>query len=754
MEKKAAKTKEPIVPFTPADRASKSGGAGKAALKARTSAQTSAVLKRANAGAAKSAQKSKAQPKSKRAAIPPAPQELFINRELGLLAFQRRVLAQAEDPRNPVLERLKFLCIVSSNLDEFFEIRVAGLRAQLRLNAGVAGPDGMSPVRVYRQVSAEVHELVAQQYRILNEGILPELTQHGIRFLRRSMWTAQQAQWIRDYFFREMIPVLTPIGLDPAHPFPRVLNKSLNFAVELEGKDAFGRNSAVAIVQAPRTLPRFIRLPKELAGCEYGFVFLSSILHQHVGELFAGMRVRGCYQFRVTRNSDLFVEEEETKNLRQVLQGELAQRHFGDAVRLEIADNCSLEMTEFLRRQFDLSESDVFAVNGPVNLVRLMDVPGFIDRLDLKYPPFTPGIPKDLFKQPDIFSAIRKGDILLHHPFQSFTPVVDFIQQASQDPQVVAIKQTVYRAGQDSVIMHALIDAARRGKEVTVVVELLARFDEETNINWAAQLEEVGAHVIYGVVGHKAHAKMALVVRREEGVLRRYVHLGTGNYHTRTSKLYTDFGLFTCNEQVGSDVSDVFMQLTGLGRASKLHYLWQSPFTLHKSVMQAIERETAHAKAGKPAKIIAKMNALLEPDVIEALYAASQAGVKIDLIIRGVCALKPGVPGISENIRVRSIVGRFLEHSRIWYFHNDGEDDIRLASADWMDRNFFRRIEVAFPILDKKLKQRIIEEGLKPYLHDNVQAWEMGADGSYRRKSGRRPYLAQAVLMQALATAS
>jgi polyphosphate kinase len=456
----------------------------------------------------------------------------------------------------------------------------------------------------------------------------------------------------------------------------------------------------------------------------------------------------------VTRNSDLFVEEEETKNLRQVLQGELAQRQFGDAVRLEVADNCSLEMTEFLRRQFDLSESDVFAVSGQVNLVRLMDVPDFIDRPDLKYPPFTPSIPKELIKQPDIFSAIRKGDILLHHPFQSFTPVVDFVQQASKDPQVVAIKQTVYRAGQDSVIMHALIDAARRGKEVTVVVELLARFDEETNINWAAQLEEVGAHVIYGVVGHKAHAKMALVVRREEGLLKRYVHLGTGNYHIRTSKAYTDFGLFTCNEQIGSDVSDVFMQLTGLGKASKLHHLWQSPFTLHKSVKHAIEREAAHAKEGKSARIIAKMNSLLEPDVIQALYAASNAGVKIDLIIRGVCALKPGLLGVSENISVRSIVGRFLEHSRIWYFSNQGQDDTYLSSADWMDRNFFRRIEVAFPILDKKLKQRVIEEGLKPYLHDNTQAWEMSADGSYRRKSGRKPYLAQAALLQMLATAS
>src|ERR1700674_2149702 len=678
----------------------------------------------------------------------------LLNRELGILGFNDRVLSQAADTSVPLLERLRFICITSSNLDEFFEVRMAGMQEQIRDNPGSLSPDGMSLQHVYDLVVERAHRLVHQQYAMLQDTVFPALESEGIYFHGVESWSEAQTDWACDYFQNELLPVLTPIGLDPAHPFPRVLNKSLNFAVELEGKDAFGRNSAVAIVQAPRTLPRIIRLPRELAGCEHGFVFLSSILHQHVGELFTGMSVRGCYQFRVTRNSDLFVEEEETKNLRQVLQGELAQRHFGDAVRLEVADNSSLEMMEFLRRQFDLSESDVFAVNGQVNLVRLMDVPDFIDRPDLKYPAFTPSVPKELIKQPDIFAAIRNGDILLHHPFQSFTPVVDFIQQASKDPQVVAIKQTVYRAGQDSVIMHALIDAARRGKEVTAVVELLARFDEETNINWAAQLEEVGAHVVYGVVGHKAHAKMALVVRREDGLLKRYVHLGTGNYHIRTSKAYTDFGLFTCNEQMGSDVSDVFMQLTGLGRASKLHHLWQSPFTLHKSVKHAIDRETAHAKEGKPARIIAKMNSLLEPDVIRALYAASNAGVRIDLIIRGVCSLKPGLPGVSENIRVRSVVGRFWEHSRIWYFSDAGAEHVYLTSADWMDRNFFRRIEVAFPILDRKLKQRVVEEGLKPYFHDNTQSWEMSADGSYLRKSGRKPYLAQAALLQMLATAS
>ena len=696
---------------------------------------------------------SKAKTEAKPKTAAPLP-DRFINRELGLLAFQRRVLAQAEDGRTPLLERLRFLCIVSSNLDEFFEIRVAGLREQLKLNAGSTGLDGLSPMRLYRQIAEEAHELVTRQYRLLNDVLFVDLVKEGIRFFRRTDWSAAQAEWIKAYFFREMMPVLTPIGLDPAHPFPRVLNKSLNFAVELEGKDAFGRNSTAAIVKAPRTLPRFIRLPNELSnGYEYGFVFLSSILHAHVGELFSGMTVKGCYQFRVTRNSDLFVDEEETKNLRQALQGELPQRHFGDSVRLEVADNCSFEMIEFLRTQFELSELDVYPVNGPVNLVRLMQAPDAIDRPDLKFPLFHPGLPKGLAKQEDIFAAIRAGDIMLHHPFQSFNPVVEFIQKASADPQVVAIKQTVYRAGPESLLLQALIDAVRSGTEVTVVVELFARFDEETNLGWAAKLEEIGAHVVYGVVGHKAHAKMAMVVRREEGVLRRYVHLGTGNYHTRTAKLYTDFGLLTCDEKMAGDVNNVFMQLTGLGKASQLHYLWQAPFTLHKEVFKAIERETELAKAGKHGVIIAKMNAMLEPEIIRALYAASRAGVKIDLIVRGVCALTPGVPGLSENIRVRSIIGRFLEHTRIYYFGNGGDEMVYLSSADWMERNFFRRIEIAFPILDKKLRKRVVEEGLKPYLKDNTQAWEMDASGDYRLRAGRKKvgYGAQDELRKLLA---
>ncbi len=668
----------------------------------------------------------------------------FLNREIQLLAFNQRVLAQAEDRTVPLLERLRFLSIVSSNMDEFFEIRVAGLKEQIKLNSVTREADGRSALETFKVVANEAHQLVARQYALLNDEMFPAMAAQGIRFVRRAQWTAAQQAWIKGYFFREMMPVLTPIGLDPAHPFPRIFNKSLNFAVELSGRDAFGRDSLRAIVQAPRVLPRVIRLPRELSSGDNDFIFLTSVLHAHVGELFAGMEVLGCYQFRVTRNSDLFVDEEEVKNLRLALQGELPQRHLGDAVRLEVADNCSPEMESFLLAQFELQEIDLYRVNGPVNLVRLMSVPDEVARADLKYASFVPGVPKPIIKVAkgkDIFETLKKHDVLLHHPFQSFTPVIEFIQQAARDPLVVAIKQTVYRTGTDSVIMEALIDAAKRGKEVTVVVELMARFDEEANLNWAAKLEEVGAHVVYGVVGHKTHAKMALIVRREyasgdEGkrVLRRYVHLGTGNYHTRTAGLYTDFGLITANEGICADVNDVFVQLTGLGKATKLAHVWQAPFTLHERVLHAIDNETRIAKAGKRGVIIAKMNSLLEPQVIEALYRASAAGVKIDLIVRGVCALRPGVAGLSENIRVRSVVGRFLEHSRIFYFRNGGQERVMLSSADWMERNFFRRIELCFPVLDARLKKRVIGEGLTPYLRDNAQTWEMDGEGGYTRR--------------------
>ena len=685
------------------------------------------------------------------------PADRFLNRELGLLEFNRRVLAYAEDRRTPLLERLRFLCIVDSNLDEFFEVRVAGLKAQIATGSDHLGPDGLAPVPLFRQISAEVHALVDRMYRLLNQELFPAMAAEKIRFFRRSKWNDAQKAWVKAYFFREVMPLLTPLGLDPAHPFPRLLNKSLNFVVELEGKDAFGRRGGYAIVQAPRVLPRVISLPRKIAGCEYGFVFLSSILHAYVGELFAGMSVRGCYQFQLTRNSDLFLDEEELQgvsSLRMALQGELSQRNFGDGVRLEVSDLCPTHVTDVLLQQFNLTPRDLYQVNGPVNLVRLAEVLDRVDRPDLKYPPFTPGIPNALVRRPAIFDAMRRGDILLHHPFQSFGPVVNFIEQAVHDPQVVAIKMSIYRTGPESEMMETLIAAAQAGKVVTVVVELLARFDEEANINWAARLEEAGAHVVYGVVGHKTHAKMALVVRREENRLRRYVHLSTGNYHPRTTRTYSDFGLFTCNEEICADVNDVFMQLTGLGRASKLKHLWQSPFTLHDRMLAAIARESAHARRGKRARIIAKMNSLLEPEVIDALYEAAQAGVKIDLIVRGMCALRPGVAGLSENIRVRAVIGRFLEHTRVFYFHNSGAHEVYLSSADWMDRNFFRRIEVCFPVLDKRLKKRVIEEGLEPYLADNTEAWEMDASGRYKRRVPRSGHAlsAQRALLERLAS--
>jgi polyphosphate kinase len=689
--------------------------------------------------------------------IPPPTQ--FLNRELGILAFNRRVLAQAADEAVPLLERLRFITIVSSNLDEFFEIRVAGLKEQIKLGLPEVGPDGAGPAEVFAAVSKEARALVADQYQLLNEVVLPALGREGVVFPKREEWSAAQRQWIRDYFFRELLPVLTPIGLDPAHPFPRVFNKSLNLAVELEGRDAFGRNSGAAIVQAPRALPRVIRLPQAIAGAEYAFVFLSSILHAHIGELFAGMNVQGCYQFRVTRNSDLFVDEEEIKNLHTALQGELLHRHFGDAVRLEVADNCSPRMVEFLLQQFGLREVDLYRVEGPVNLYRMREVPDQVERPQLKYPPFQPGLPPAL-DSGELFEVLKKQDVLLHHPFQSFLPVVDFIRTSAEDPNVIAIKQTVYRTGTDSELMQILVDAARKGKEVTVVVELMARFDEEVNMNWAARLEEVGAHVVYGVVAHKTHAKMSLIVRREETesgkALRRYVHLATGNYHPRTARQYTDFGLMTSNEDLCADVNEVFKQLTGLGRVSRMKHVWQSPFTLHKRIVAAIRNEAKLAADGKPARVIAKMNALLEPQIIEELYLASAAGVKIDLVVRGVCALKPGIEGLSQNIRVRSVVGRFLEHSRVFYFLNGGAEDVYLSSADWMDRNFFRRIELCFPVLDPALKRRVIREGLQPYLDDNCQAWEMSPEGVYEQHKPRRGRRrsAQEELLFTLATPS
>ncbi len=680
--------------------------------------------------------------------------ELYINRELSLLAFNRRVLEQAKDESTPLLERLRFLCISSSNLDEFFEIRVAGLMQQAAMSSVQAGPDNILPHELLGQISAQVHELVDEQYRVLNDILLPALEKENIRFVKRQEWNENQAAWVKDYFEHALLPILSPIGLDPAHPFPRILNKSLNFIISLKGKDAFGRTSRMAIVQAPRALPRLIKLPMECGSGPNDYVFLSSIIHDHVADLFPGMKVQGCYQFRVTRNSDLFVDAEEVDDLLRALEGELPSRRYGDEVRLEVADNCPPEISQFLLDQFELDQRDLYTVNGPVNLIRLMNLPDKVDRSDLTYPSFTPSLPARLSLVGNIFQVISKGDILLHHPFESFLPVIDFLKQAAADPRVLAIKQTLYRTGPDSAVVDALVQAARAGKEVTVVVELRARFDEEENIALANRLQEAGAHVVYGVVGYKTHAKMILVVRREDEQLKHYVHLGTGNYHTRTARLYTDYGLLTSDPVIGEDVHKLFLQLTSLGRGSKLGKLLQSPFTLHAGLIERIERETEHARAGKPARIIAKMNALIEQNVIRALYAASRAGVEIDLIIRGICGLRPGVPGISDNIRVRSIVGRFLEHTRVFYFLNGGDEEIFGSSADWMDRNLHRRVESCFPVEEKKLRERMISE-LKYYLEDNTHAWLLQSDGSYLRVTpGEEPPVsAQQRLMDELTKA-
>ena len=659
--------------------------------------------------------------------------ELYINRELSLLEFNRRVLEQAKDKSVPLLERLRFLCISSTNLDEFYEIRVAGLKEQVKYGSVQTGADNMTPVEALKHISEVCRELVSEQYKLLNEVLIPDLAKEKIRIIRRANWKPKHTRWIKRYFNRELLPVLSPIGLDPAHPFPKVLNKNLYFIISLEGKDAFGRESGLAIVQAPRSLPRIIHIPKDITSGPHDFVLLSSIIHAHVGDLFPGMKATGCYQFRVTRNSELFVDDEEVDNLLRALEGELPSRRFNDAVRLEVADNCTEEISNFLLQQFNLNNQDLYQVNGPVNLNRLLEIHELVDRPDLIYPGFISDLPPRLIKQTNIFESLHNGDILLHHPFQSFVPVIDFLRQAAADPSVLSIKQTLYRTGVDSVIVEALKDAARSGKEVTVVIELMARFDEQANIELASDLQEAGAHVVYGVVGYKTHAKMIMVVRREGRHLRRYVHLGTGNYHARTARLYTDYGLLTSDQAVGEDVNKIFHQLTGLGRATKMKKLLQSPFTLHKALLEYIKTETKNAKDGKQARIIAKMNALVEPEIIRTLYEASQAGVKVDLIVRGVCCLRPGIKGVSENIHVRSVIGRFLEHTRVFYFYHGGEELLFCSSADWMPRNLFNRVEICFPIDEKRPRDQIMNFGLLNYLSDNTQAWILQSDGSYKR---------------------
>lgn len=658
--------------------------------------------------------------------------ETYFNRELSLLAFHRRVLAQALDDQLPLLERLNFLIIFSRNLDEFFEIRIAGLMKQRDLNAIARTPDAIPTEVILDELSETIHQTVQQQYNVLNHAILPALQAQGIRFIQFQDILEKHKPWISQYFSKEVQPVLTPISLDPSHPFPRLVNKSLNFIVSLEGKDAFGRAIEMAIVPAPRSLPRLIHMPADVAGNTDTQIFLTAIIQQHINELFPGMKAKGCYAFRVTRNADLVLAED-VDDLAVALKDELSSRRFGRAVRLEIEDDCPQTIIDYLLNEFDLTTNELYRIDGPINLSRLSTS---FKRPELKYPIYTPVIPKVLRKQTGMFDVLKAQDVLLHHPFDSFQPVINLLREAAKDPKVLAIKQTLYRSGPDSEIVQVLAEAARNGKEVTAVIELRARFDEESNITVANILQEAGAVVVYGIVGYKTHAKMILIVRRENNQLLRYVHLGTGNYHAGNARMYTDYGLMTTQPDICEDVHRMFQELTGMGKMAKLKALLHAPFTLHIELLKLIEQEIDCAKAGQSARIIIKVNALTEPQLIAALYRASQAGVQVDLIVRSICCLIPQVKDLSENIHVRSVVGRFLEHTRVYYFEQGGEKRLYCASADWMGRNLFSRVETCFPIVDSRLKKRIIKDGLLNYLQDNQNAWELQSDGQWFKVNG------------------
>ncbi|WP_376691550.1 polyphosphate kinase 1 [Wenzhouxiangella sp. EGI_FJ10409] len=657
---------------------------------------------------------------------------LLFNHETSLLAFHRRVLALARDETQPLLERLRFLCISCTNLDEFFEVRVAAIRQRIRHGANQPAADGLSPQSTLAAIRERVLEMVEAQYRVLDEELLPALEQQGIRIIARNRFTQRQRRWLHHHFRSQILPVLSPLGLDPAHPFPRILNKSLNFAVSLAGRDAFGRSGSMALVRAPRSLPRIIRIPKSYSAGPDDFVFLSSIVHEFIDELFPGMEVLGSYQFRVTRNSELLVDEEEVEDLARALEGELMERGFAEAVRLEVATGCPEHVVNLLASKFGVDLDDVYHCNGPVNLNRMVAVYDLTDRPELKFPSFNPHIPRALAASNDLFASLRRRDHVLHHPYDGFQPVLDLARQAARDPQVLAIKQTLYRTGVDSMLADLLIEAARAGKDVTVVVELRARFDEEANINLATRMQEAGVQVVYGVVGHKAHAKMMLIVRREGRRLRRYVHLGTGNYHQGTAKAYTDWGMLSADADIAQDVHRVFQLLSGFGRVQSLKRLVQSPFDLHDFLIGRIEREAEHARAGRSGLIMAKMNGLTEPEVIRALYRASRAGATVRLVVRGSCCLRPGVAGLSENIRVRSVLGRFLEHSRVYHFGNDGAPETWASSADWMGRNLFQRVEVCFPIDDAAAAERVRHDSLDLVFRDDVQAWELDGQGQWQ----------------------
>jgi len=671
----------------------------------------------------------------------------LLGREHAILEFNRRVLAQARRPDVPLLERLRYICIVSSNMDEFFEVRFADyVEAAREPGAGVSQRD-------LEAVAAEAHALIDDQYAAFNDEVMPALHRQGIMVLNHADRDEAQRRWVDQFFQKQVRPLLVPVGLDPAHPFPQVANKSLNFIVRLTGRDAFGRENTIAIVKVPRVLPRVIRLPDELVPRgQQGFVLLTSVIRAHLGELFPGREVEAFSQFRVTRDSELEVDEDDVTNLRQALRFGLTTRHFGQAVRLEVVKTCPPELAEFLLTQFSLPAVALYRVNGPVNLVRLEQLIDQATAPALRFPPFEGAWPQGrLPRQQSIFTRLKSGDVLLHHPFESFEPVVQFLREAVDDPDVLAIKQTIYRTGSESPLMDQLIEAARRGKEVMAVVELKARFDEEANINWAERLEAVGAQVVYGVVGLKTHAKLLLVTRREDGRLRRYAHLSTGNYNPRTARMYTDVGYLTTDPELTADADAVFQQLASLGRMRPPRQLLQAPFTLHRRTLQHIEQVAAAAREGAPARIVAKINALTDVPIIEALIRAGQAGADIDLVVRGACMLPPGIPEVTDRIRVRSIVGRFLEHSRVWYFRwgaGDPDEALYLSSADWMGRNMFRRIEVAWPVRDPALRQRVIDECLVPCLHDVRDAWALRCDGSWQRVGTDGPSAQQALVQR------
>lgn len=669
----------------------------------------------------------------------------YLNRELSALEFNVRVLAQARDTSVPLLERLRFLCISVRNLDEFFEVRVASLKRWIAYGEGRPGADGLPLSEVLAQVREKAMRLVRSQYATWNDALRPEMARQGIVFSDGAQWSREQRSWASEHFNREILPVLSPLGLDSAHPFPRILNKSLNVAVALKGKDAFGREGNIAVVRAPRSLPRIIRMPEPVADAPFHFVFLSSLLEHFADMMFPGLKVRGTCQFRVTRDSELELEEDEGKNLARVLSEELRERGYAEAVRLELGEQCTPEIRQMLLVNFSLKDTDAYVCEGPVNLHRVSAVYDMVDRPDLKYAQFTPTIPAPFLSGGGIFDALDQGDVVLHHPFESFAPVIELVRQAAVDPDVLAIRQILYRVGEDSQMVGYLIDAARSGKEVTVVIELRARFDEETNIGLANRLQEAGVQVVYGVVGYKTHAKLLLIVRRKAGALCRYAHLSTGNYHQVSSRLYTDIGLMTADPDICEDVGRIFRQLCSLGPVIELHQLLESPFSLHRGLLNLIDREIAHAQAGRPARIVARVNALNDPSMVEALYRASQAGVDIDLIVRGACMLRPGLPGVSDRIRVRSVLGRFLEHGRVYWFANGGSAELFCSSADWMERNLMRRVEACFPVRDAKLASRIFQEALDNYLRDNVRAWLLDSQGEYRLASpdGAAPHSAQ-----------